>query len=129
MNKQKTLVLIAVLGALIACGQAVAHDPPPSISQPGPDLPPDGVYLSPNDVHARYTAGALDIVLTAVQHQPFADLSPTDYPPQCGGTAGVPGGPCEHHHFESGLDAMVSINGGPATAEPPRVKRELSRRK
>jgi hypothetical protein len=70
--------------------------------------------MSPNDVHARYTAGALDIVLTAVQHQPFANLSPTDYPPQCGGTAGVPGGPCEHHHFQSGLDAMVSINGGPA---------------
>jgi hypothetical protein len=100
--------------ALATGSQAFAHDPPPGITQPGPNLPPDGVYLTPNDVHARYAAGALEIVLTAAQHQPFANLSPTDYPPRCDSNGPAGGGPCEHHHFESGLDAMVSINGGPA---------------
>jgi hypothetical protein len=97
--------------ALATCSQALAHNPPPGITQAGPNLPPEGVYLSPNDVHATYGGAALGIVLQAVQHQPFANLSPTDYPPQCGGTAGVPGGACEHHHFQSGLDAMVSPTG------------------
>lgn len=91
--------------------QAIAHNPPPGILTASPDLPPDGVYLSPNDVHATYGGAALGIVLQAVQHQPFANQSATDYPPQCGGGAGVPGGPCEHHHFESELQAMVSPTG------------------
>jgi hypothetical protein len=97
--------------ALATCSQAIAHDPPPSISTPGPNLPPPGVYLSPNDVHARYTGGALDIVLTAVQHQPFANQSATDYPAHCDSNSPVGGGPCEHHHFESELNAMVSATG------------------
>lgn len=97
--------------ALVTGSQAIAHNPPPGILTASPDLPPDGVYLSPNDVHATYGGAALGIVLQAVQHQPFANQSATDYPPQCGGTAGVPGGACEHHHFQSGLDAMVSISG------------------
>jgi hypothetical protein len=97
--------------ALATCSQAFAHNPPPGITQAGPNLPPDGVYLSPNDVHATYGGAALGIVLQAVQHQPFANQSATDYPPQCGGSAGVPGGPCEHHHFESALDVMVSPTG------------------
>jgi hypothetical protein len=97
--------------ALATCSQAIAHNPPPGILSAGPDLPPDGVYLSPNDVHATYGGAALGIVLQAVQHQPFANLDPVDYPPQCGGSAGVPGGPCEHHHFNSGLTAMVDPDG------------------
>jgi len=97
--------------ALATCSQAFAHNPPPGILTASPDLPPDGVYLSPNDVHATYGGAALGIVLQAVQHQPFANQSATDYPPQCGGGAGVPGGPCEHHHFESELQAMVSPTG------------------
>jgi len=97
---------------LASGSQAIAHNPPPGIVTPGPDLPPAGVYLSPNDVHASYGGAALGIVLQAVQHQPFANQSATDYPPQCGGsTPGTPSGPCEHHHFESGLDAMVDPDG------------------
>jgi hypothetical protein len=98
--------------ALATCSQAFAHNPPPGILTAGPDLPPAGVYLSPNDVHATYGGAALGIVLQAVQHQPFANLDPVDYPPQCGGsTPGTPSGPCEHHHFNSGLDAMVDPDG------------------
>jgi hypothetical protein len=108
--------------ALATCSQALAHNPPPGITQPGPDLPPAGVYLSPNDVHATYGGAALGVVLQAVQHQPFALLDPVDYPPQCGGSAGVPGpsGPCEQHDFESGLVARVDPDGalGPAPFMP-----------
>jgi hypothetical protein len=97
--------------ALATGSQAIAHNPPPSITTASPNLPPPGVYLSPNDVHATYGGAALGVVLQAVQHQPFANQSATDYPPQCG-TPGVPGhGPCEHHHFESGLNAMVDPDG------------------
>ncbi len=109
VNRRSFFWLCAI--ALATCSQAVAHNPPPGITTASPDLPPDGVYLSPNDVHATYGGAALGIVLQAVQHQPFANQSATDYPPQCGGSAGVPGGPCEHHHFESGLDAMVDPDG------------------
>jgi hypothetical protein len=35
-------------------------------------LPPEGVYLSPDDVHAMYSGPDLEIVLSAIQHQPFA---------------------------------------------------------
>ena len=104
---------------LATCSQAIAHDPPPGITTAGPNLPPPGVYLSPNDVHARYTGGALDIVLTAVQHQPFANQSATDYPPRCDSNSPVGGGACEHHHFESELRAMVDPDGpGPLGSFP-----------
>jgi hypothetical protein len=112
MNKRLHLFFLLCALTMFAVGsQAIAHNPPPGITTASPNLPPDGVYLSPNDVHATYGGAALGIVLQAVQHQPFANQSATDYPPQCGGSAGVPGGPCEHHHFESGLDAMVSPTG------------------
>jgi hypothetical protein len=69
------------------------------------------VYLTPNDVHATYGGAALGIVLQAAQHQPFANLDPVDYPPRCDSTSPAGGGPCEHHHFQSGLDAMVDPDG------------------
>jgi hypothetical protein len=45
-----------------------------------------------------------------VEHQPFALLDPTLF--ECG----QPGSTMcrENHHFDSDLEAMVSINGGPA---------------
>jgi hypothetical protein len=94
--------LIATLGVLAAGGQVLAH--PGGITTPDPTLPPEGVYLSPADVHATYGGGALTIVLQAVQHQPFKDLPPRDF---CGPIAG-----CEEHDFDSDLKAKVSINGG-----------------
>jgi hypothetical protein len=111
MNKRLQLFLLCALGVFATCSQAIAHNPPPGILTAGPDLPPAGVYLSPNDVHATYGGDALGVVLKAVQHQPFANLDPVDYPAQCGGTVGVPGTPCEHHHFQSGLKARVDPDG------------------
>ncbi|MEX2307042.1 MAG: PEP-CTERM sorting domain-containing protein [Pirellulales bacterium] len=110
MMKRRICVLVAVLSVLALGGQAFAH--PGGLNTPSPDIPPiivPGVYLSPQDVHAKYSAGALEIVLSMVEHQPFALLDPTLF--ECG----QPGGSMcnEHHHFQSQLDAMVSINNGP----------------
>jgi len=71
----------------------------------GTDLPPivpDNEYLSPSDVHARYAGPALEIVLSRIEHQPFAGIPPQNLPDG------------ERHHFESQVRGEVSINGGPA---------------
>ena len=68
-----------------------------------PNLPPDGVYLSPDQVHAMYTGGALTIVLTAVQHQPFANE-----------TQRQAVGPNEIETFPSSMAGLVSVNNSPA---------------
>ena len=94
--------LISFLSALAIATPALAH--PGGVNTPSPDLPPivpDGVYLSPSDVHARYSAGALEIVLSMLEHRPFAGQP---VPPDPVG---------EKHHFESELRGLVSINGSP----------------
>jgi hypothetical protein len=112
MNRRRICFLIAMLSVIVAGGQTMAH--PGGVTTPSPDLPPDGVYLSPFDVHATYGGAALQIVLSAVQHQPFALLNPNDF--QCG--SGVPGGDCEHHEFDSRLEAdfEVLMNGNPVNS-------------
>jgi hypothetical protein len=108
MKKRQICVLIAVLGVLASCGELLAH--PGGANAPSPDLPPiipEG-YLSPSDVHAKYSGPALQVVLSMVEHQPYAALPPRSV---CDPT-GM--GACdEHHEFESQLHAMVSVNGGP----------------
>jgi hypothetical protein len=88
----------------------LAH--PGGLDTPSPDLPPvivPGVYLSPNDVHAKYSGPALEIVLSMVEHQPFAALPPRYENCQPGSLI------CdEHHQFNSTLEVQVSVNGGPA---------------
>ena len=109
MNRRLCLTLTIAL--LVFCsGQAWAH--PGGLNTPSPDLPPiivPGVYLSPSDVHAKYSGPALEIVLSMVEHQPYALLDPTLF--ECG----QPGSTMcdEHHHFQSQLEAMVSVNNGP----------------
>jgi hypothetical protein len=88
---------------------ALAEAHPGGANAPSPDLPPiiDG-YLSPQDVHAKFSGPALEVVLSMVEHQPYAPIPPS-YFCQPGAMS------CdEHHHFESQLHAMVSVNGGPA---------------
>jgi hypothetical protein len=90
---------------------ASAH--PGGANAPSSDLPPiipEG-YLSPNDVHARYSGPALEVVLSMVEHQPFAGQPPRYENCQPGSLV------CdEHHQFESGLTAQVTVNGmGPMT--------------
>jgi hypothetical protein len=102
MMKHRICVLCAVLGLMALCGTAVAH--PGGVNAPSPDLPPivpDGVYLSPSDVHARYSGPALEVVLSMIEHQPYAAIPPSYFPDG------------ERHHFESQLHGQVSINNGP----------------
>ncbi|MCI0332130.1 MAG: PEP-CTERM sorting domain-containing protein [Planctomycetes bacterium] len=93
--------MMIVLGSLAFCSQALAHSA--GRNAPSPDLPPiipDNEYLSPADVHARYSGPALEVVLSKIEHQPFAG---TSFPDPQG----------ERHHFESQVRGQVSINGGP----------------
>jgi len=103
MNKRVliSILLCALIGLCIGSA-AFAH--PGGLNTPSPDIPPiivPGVYLSPQDVHAMYSGPALEVVLSMIQHQPFAGSS-------------IPGPEGERHHFESQMNGMVSINGGPA---------------
>jgi hypothetical protein len=110
MTKQRICVLLAALMVLITCGQVLAH--PGGLDTPSPDIPPiivPGVYLSPNNVHTLYSGPGLQIILSMAEHQPFAALPPRYENCQPGSLV------CdEHHTFNSTLEAMVSINGGPA---------------
>jgi hypothetical protein len=97
-----------VCAAVVVGISALAEAHPGGANAPSPDLPPiiDG-YLSPQDVHAKFSGPALEVVLSMVEHQPYAPIPPS-YFCQPGAMS------CdEHHHFESQLHAMVSINGGP----------------
>jgi hypothetical protein len=102
MNNRISLV-IAMLGVLTIGSVAMAHPPlGKGGDTPSPDLPPiipEG-YLSPADVHARYSGPALEVIMAMPQHLPFA-----------GQTTFGPDG--ERHHFDSQLHAQVSVNGGP----------------
>jgi hypothetical protein len=103
---------ISVLGALLSLavyGQVVAH--PGGANAPSPDLPPiipEG-YLSPADVHAKYSGPALEVVLSMIEHQPFAAQPPEYFNCMQPGSTGCE----EHHHFESQLNGLVSVNNGP----------------
>ena len=83
------------------------------VTTSNPGLPPDtGVYLTPAQVHADYSGQGLTIVLSQVQHQPFA---------RGDSTLGIPGpvitdnGPNETESFGSELTGMASVNGSPNT--------------
>jgi PEP-CTERM motif len=97
-------LMLGAVAALAMCSTAIAH--PGGVNAPSPDLPPiipDNEYLSPADVHARYSGPALEIVLSMIEHQPFAGQPPQNFPDR------------EVHHFESQLNGQGACNG-PACA-------------
>jgi hypothetical protein len=112
MNKIIGLrVFAAVAAGMMLAGTAnlarAQFLPGGGVDQPNPDLPPAGVYLTPDQVHATYTGANLAIVLDAVQHRPFADKARrTDVPNPAGGTDQI-------EDFPSDLHGMVSVNGSP----------------
>jgi hypothetical protein len=101
LMKKFVCLAISVVGVLVVGGAALAH--PGGANAPSTDLPPiipEG-YLSPADVHAKYAGPALQVVLSMIEHQPYAAIPPSYFPDG------------ERHHFESQLEGQVSINGGP----------------
>jgi hypothetical protein len=104
----RNLAVASLIVALLFCANVT-----PAYSQflPGggvdttdPELPPPGVYLSPQDVHAQYSGPNLLIVLQAIQHQPFKDLDPAHLPDATGVTN-------EHHDFDSDLRGQAQCIG------------------
>ena len=69
----KTSMRIATVAAAVAvCLFAVGSSAfGQGIDRNSAELPPDGVYLSPDDVHAMYSGPGLAIVLKAIQHRVF----------------------------------------------------------
>jgi len=63
--------------------------------------PPDGVYLTPQQVHAEYMDGALDIILRDIRHSGFTNINRT---PSSGNT---------FETFNSTVMGNVSVNNSP----------------
>lgn len=74
------------------------------MDQNNTDLPPFGVYLSPDQVHATYNGPGLVVVLSNIAHQPFASPPVIRTP--------VNGGVDEIEDFSSGVNGQVTLNGG-----------------
>lgn len=106
LSFSRAMCLAAALAALagFAGPQSPVYGqflPGGGVNSPNDTLPPPGVYLSPSDVHAMYTGGALQIVLEAVQHKPFAH----DVVKNPDGS--------ETEHSDSTMTGNVSVNGSP----------------
>jgi hypothetical protein len=101
MMKRQIGLMLATLGLMVVFGSAAWAHPPNGIGMdtPNPNLPPPGVYLTPDQVHATYTGQDLKIVLQAIQHQPFGP----------GQTTHGPDG--ERHLFGSGLHGEMTCTG------------------
>ncbi len=90
-----TIVAIAV--GLSLAGQA-------QVITPNPNLPvtyPDGVYRTPDQVHAQFNVPGLSIILSNIEHRAFGPVN------------SFPSGPNEIENFNSGMLGLVSVNGSP----------------
>jgi len=100
-SSMKFLAIASVLGI-----SSAAYALGPGIDTNDPSLPPAGVYLSPDQVHAMYNGAGLAIVMQAVQHKPFAAKGPQ-------GPVITTNGANETEDFQSDLNAQISVNGSP----------------
>jgi hypothetical protein len=119
MSRSRSLcLLLCGLVALAAGSPAFAQFlPGGGQNTPDPSLPPSpsppAKYLTPDDVHATYTGANLQIVLSAIQHQPFKD-QPPHYQ-----SGSVPGTVDEAHDFGSALAGNGSCTGPGCGPIPP----------
>jgi hypothetical protein len=105
MNRRQLACFVLCCAVALLASPAFAQFlPGGGVNTPNPNLPPDGVYLTPDQVHAMYTGGALQVVLSAIQHQPFASQSSRH---------GVPGTNNEVEDFPSSMNGQISVNGSP----------------
>jgi hypothetical protein len=106
VNQRNAAFSLACALFVSACGSQTFAQflPGGGVDTTDPELPPPGVYLSPQDVHAQYSGPNLLIVLQAIQHQPFKDLDPAHLPDATGVTN-------EHHDFDSDLRGQAQCLG------------------
>jgi hypothetical protein len=92
------------------------------------NLPPDGVYLTAEDVHARYAGPALEVLLEQPLHRPIADrVQRAD-----GGDDDGDGNHDEIEQFDSTLEGTANVVNPPAgqvgvTASGPVVTKVFDR--
>jgi hypothetical protein len=84
------LVAVMLLSAVESSSYA-QFLPGGGVDTTDPELPPPGVYISPNAVHSMYSGPNLQIVFSDVQHVPFKDLPPAHIASS------------EHHDFDYDL--------------------------
>jgi hypothetical protein len=93
--------LVALCLGISLCAGSIALGQ--GINTASPTLPPDhGVYLTPDQVHATYHGPGLVVVLSQIQHQPFAP-----------GVITPLGVGNEQEDFNSALTGLISVNGSP----------------
>jgi PEP-CTERM motif len=114
MKRSYLCVLFCGVIALAGSPAFAQFLPGGGMNTPDPSLPPSpsppAAYLTPADVHATYSGPGLAIVLSAIQHQPFANQG-VDRHPGGSGTVGTPNDEIET--FNSGLQGLISVNGSP----------------
>ena len=106
-----TCLFVGVIAVL-----AMSHAAWAAVKQDTPNLPPDGEYLTPTDVHARYEGQDLEIVLSNVVHTPFVGGPQDPRDDGVGTSPGViretdPETGDETETFGSTLTADAEVNG------------------
>lgn len=113
MNTRSIPRCLVTVAAAVLSALALATSVRAQIITPNPNLPPiypDGVYRTPDEVHAAFSVPGLTIVLTNIEHRPFTPVIRTN------------SGPDELETFNSQMVGLVNVNGGPfvgATANGP----------
>jgi len=115
--------LVVVLGALVvalAAGNTALGQEYEMFITNNPQLPPeDGVYVTAEDVHAMYDAGAtpgeMEIILQELEHAP---KRPVDREPADPDGTLNPGGCCEVEVFQSTLDGQVVLVSAGLPSQP-----------
>src|SRR3972149_4572416 len=95
MNRHYVGALILAMLAMLVCGGPMLAQ---GIDTLDPSLPPsDGVYRTPDQVHAEFTGGALQIILKNPEHSRFTNVIRETI------------GPNEKETFDSELHANVQV--------------------
>jgi hypothetical protein len=101
----RTMVVLGL--ALALCPALPTTATAQGIDTTNPELPPEGVYLTAEDVHAMYDGVELDVVLEAAVHKPIADRAQREAV-----------GPDELEIFPSEFTAIVTVDQGAGPSAP-----------
>lgn len=101
MKSCNCVALLAMVAILASASVVLAQ----GVDQNTSDLPPNGVYVTPENVQITFSGPGVSVVLSDVRHQPLSNGLVT--------RTLVNGGHDELEQFDSTFTGMVSINGGP----------------